>query len=150
MGLELRGIGSTLRELRRTEERTSKALLRHLRHSADDIADLAREYAPVDEGNLEEAIEVAEGTEGFLGRNRNVELIGVNPGKLGEGFGKYKFRYDVAMHEGSYNLGPRSRAKAASNGKQVGPKYLTRAWQDLEDGILAKARRLAQDTVRTS
>lgn len=148
MGLEILGVRDTLVKLRRTEKRTSKRLLRHMRNSAEDIRDLAREYAPVDEGNLEEAIEVGETQEGFLGRNRNVELIGVNPAKLGEGYTKYKYRYDIAMHEGSYNLGPLSQAKAASSGKQVGPKYLTRAWKDLEPDIRAEAEKIVADTAR--
>lgn len=148
MGLEITGVKSTLVNLRRTEQRTTKRLLRLMRDSAEDIRDLAREYAPVDEGNLEEAIEVAEGTERFLGRTRNVELVGVNPDKLGEGYQRYKYRYDIAMHEGSYNLGPLSQAKAAANGKQVGPKYLTRAWKELEPNIKADAEAIVADTLR--
>lgn len=149
MGLEILGVKSTLVKLRRTERTTTKQLLRHMRESARDIRDLARDYAPVDEGNLEEAIEVVESKEGFFGHNRNIELVGVNPAKLGEGYTKYKERYDVLMHEGVYDLGPRSQKKAAT-GKDVGPKYLTRAWRDLEPDITAKAKRIAAETVRSS
>ena len=148
MGLSISGINSTLVKLQRTEKRTHKRLLRHMRNSAKDIRDLAREYAPVDEGNLEEAIEVMESFEGFLGRYRAVTYVGVNPDKLGEGYQKYGFRYDIRTHEGSYNLGPRSQAKAAS-GKKVGPKYLTRAWQKLEPEITVKAQAIVDETSRS-
>ncbi len=148
MGLEILGVKDTLMKLRRTEKTTHKRLLRHMRNSANDIRDLAREFAPVDEGNLEEAIEVGEGKEGFFGRDRNVEFVGVNPAKLGEGYTKYKYRYDIRMHEGSYQLGDASNKKAASNGKDVGPKYLTRAWQELEPEIVAGAKQIAAETAR--
>lgn len=147
MGLSIEGVRQTEVRLRRIERRTSKRLLEHMRKSALEIRDLARMYAPVDEGNLEEAIEVIESTERFLGNRRNIELIGVDPDKLGEGYSAYGFRYDIAMHEGSYQLGPRSRAKAESTGKEVGPKYLTRAWKELEPEITAEARRIAFDSV---
>lgn len=150
MGLEITGVKSTLVNLRRTERVTSKRLLRLMRSSARDIRDLAREYAPVDEGNLEDAIQVIEGAERFLGRTRNVEMVGVDTSKLGEGYTKYGRRYDIMMHEGSYNLGPRSQAKADSTGKTVGPKYLTRAWKDLEPEIRAKAERIVAETTRDS
>lgn len=148
MGLKILGVKETLVNLRRTEQRTHKRLLRLMRRGAEDIRDLSREYAPVDEGNLEEAIEVGESVENFMGRSRNVEFVGVNPDKLGEGFTKYKYRYDIAMHEGSYNLGPLSQAKAQASGKQVGPKYLTRAWKELEPDLIAKAERIAAETAR--
>jgi len=135
-------------KLRRTEQRTSKKLLRHMRNSAIKIRDLAREFAPVDEGNLEEAIVVAESKEGFMGRARAVETVGVDPSKLGEGYAKYGERYDVLMHEGVYNLGDASKAKANSNGKKVGAKYLSRAWQELEPQITAKAKAIVADEVR--
>ena len=34
--------------------------------------------------------------------------------------------YAVSMHEDEYNLGPRSKKKAARTGKQIGRKYITR------------------------
>jgi hypothetical protein len=148
MGLTVTGLSETVVKLRRTEQRTSKKLLRHMRSSAIKIRDLAREFAPVDEGNLEEAIVVAESKEGFMGRNRSVEMIGVDPSRLGEGYTKYGFRYDIQMHEGVYDLGDASKAKANSNGKKVGAKYLSRAWQELEPQITAKAKAIVADEVR--
>ena len=39
-------------------------------------------------------------------------------------------RYAVKIHDGTYNLGVGSRAKAASSGLPVGPKYIERAIKD--------------------
>jgi hypothetical protein len=150
MGLTVKGISETVVKLRRTEKTTSKRLLLHMRNSAIKIRDLARALAPVDEGNLEDAIQVIEDGESFLGRTRKIEMIGVDSSRLGEGYTKYGHRYDVFMHEGSYNLGQKSQDKAAANGKMVGPKYLTRAWQELEPSIASKAQAIADDVARKS
>ena len=43
--------------------------------------------------------------------------------------------YAIPMHEGQYNLGPDSEAKAAKTGKGVGNKFITRAIDANRDDI---------------
>jgi hypothetical protein len=150
MGMKITGVNATRLKLARTEKVTHKRLLRHLRNSAEEVAKLARAFAPVDEGNLEEAIEASESKEGFFSRKRSVVFVGVNPDKLGEGYTESGFRYDVRMHEGAYKLSPASLEKQRTGGKTVGPKYLTRAWQELEPEITAKAEAISDDIVNRS
>lgn len=149
MGVTIQGVSSTLASLRRSERRTNKRMLRLMRRGAQEVADRARQYAPVDEGNLEDAIEVAETSERFFGNARQVSLVGVNPEKLGEGYTKYGYRYDIRMHEDTtYELGPRSRAKQEATGKKVGSKFLARAYTELEPSIRARAEQIARDIER--
>lgn len=44
--------------------------------------------------------------------------------------------YAIRMHEGEYNLGPKSRERARKTGKTVGRKFITRAIDDNRDDIL--------------
>lgn len=148
MGLKVRGIGAVKRALVRTEQRTTKALLRHMRNSAILIRDLAREYAPVDQGDLENAIVATEAPEVSFGRKRQVAFVGVDSSVLGPGYNRWGFRYDIHMHEGAYKLGPLSQAKQDASGKTVGPKYLTRACEDLKPEIYAKAESIVAKEVR--
>jgi hypothetical protein len=83
-----------------------------------------------------------------MGRKRNIEMVGVDPSKLGEGYSKGGFRYDVRMHEGVYELGDASKDKAQASGKQVGAKYLSRAWQELEPAITARAKAIVDEEIR--
>lgn len=101
---------------------------------AESIQERAVKQAPVDMGNLEEAIEIdtvkiAEGhIEVFI--NDDMEAAGRPAGtKVGQ--------YSDQMHEGVYKLGPKSRAKEATNGGfVVGRKFLERAVTDLTPEIM--------------
>lgn len=148
MGLSIKRVEETIIRLRRMEEKTHKRILRRLRRAAIDIRDLARDNAPVDLGNLENAIEDIASREG----NREVRYVGVNPDKLGDGYQVNGFRYDIAMHIGivngePYELGPRSRAKQ-NTGKDVGPFYLERAAKSLTPGIQADINRILSEVTR--
>lgn len=128
-GLRISGVQATLAKLERIGKRTNKAALRIVRAGAKDIADRASDYAPVDQGDLENSIVVEEDRRG---NDRIVFYVGVDPSKLGEGYWRYGFRYDIEMHEGVYNPGPLSQAKNARvGGSGVGPKYLERALDEI-------------------
>lgn len=100
-----------------------------LRKAAQEIANRAVEYAPVDKSNLEQAIHVNEDRGGQNRRVRTyVEVGGVVNGVNVD-------QYATQMHEGVYNLGPKSVEKAQRTGKPVGRKYLERAADELEEGI---------------
>lgn len=114
---------------------------------AERVAQIARNYAPVDEHNLEQAIEVVKesGGRNALGQfTRNSYTIRVNGSAVGSGGGKRGRRvgaYAWQMHQyllpygaGGYNLGPKSIEKRRS-GNDVGGLFMTRALADSRDDI---------------
>ena len=132
MGLKVTGLTETSYALSNLHEKTNKAGLNELRQGGEDIAELAKKRAPVDKGNLEEAIN--SDTEDRTGKNGRVVLyVGVDEDKavargvVGD--------YALQMHEGVYELGEKSKAKKNSNGEPVGPKFLESAADELEDDI---------------
>lgn len=127
MANRLLGIGAVMANLVNIQTRATSAAKRKMERIARDVAADARDYAPIDEGDLEGAIVVAEDkTFAATGRSRTRYTVGVDESRdVNRGDGRLGI-YAVEMHEGSYELGPRSREKAA-RGKAVGPKYLERA-----------------------
>lgn len=136
MGLRVTGLATVLRNFRRSEEKVARGSLAQLKQAAEEVAKMARKMAPIDLGDLEEAIEaVPVRTRTALGRFGATEFkVGVNIDKLDLGR-RGGFDYSVPMHEGVYNLGPLSSIKQAAQGEQVGPKYLERALQQLQEKI---------------
>jgi hypothetical protein len=95
------------------------AVVEEFKQGADQIRDVAQNYAPVDDGHLESAIKVSPLTSKGPGNLSLSVYIDENVADVGD--------YAVFMHEGSYSLGPKSQAKADALGVPVGPKFLTRA-----------------------
>ena len=115
-----------------------------MKEGAKEIRDLAREYAPVDDGDLENAI-VAEAVP-----SKNEIYIGIDPRATDE-HGRSVESYGTMLHElqtigggslpaglGLYGLGPKSQAKDAGRGI-VGGKFLERAFTELARSIVKKA-----------
>lgn len=109
-----------------------------LKDEGREIRDLAREYAPIDEGDLEAAIIMQSQ------KSENQVHVGIDPSAVDKR-GVPINSYGAAMHEllapfgaGLYNLGKRSSAKDAGRGK-VGGKFLTRAFRERAGKILGKA-----------
>ena len=101
----------------------------------------AKDYSPLDRGNLENSIRREE----QITRDGANIVIGVDDNEpVPEEPGKRVGDYATQMHEGDYNLGPGSRAKANELGVEVGRKYVERALEDNADEIL----RLVEDEVR--
>lgn len=130
-------------------ERATKGLSTVMREEAEKLAELARDYAPVDEGNLEEAIQTKFDYEGINGRLRASVFI-----KMGmvvdRETGKRISHYAMAMHEGlaphgsgAFKLGPLSRQKAAG-GKDVGGKFMERAAAQRIGIIYQRAHQIVQ------
>lgn len=146
MGIKLdTDINALVTILKQTGERVQRGVAQKMVDGGRAMRDRAREYAPVDLGNLEHAIKMQSDRTGIHGRTQvyifvdeGMEVRG-RPGHLvGE--------YAMIMHESDYNLGLKSQAKAAALGVHVGPKYLERAANDMIDGtvssMLREARRL--------
>jgi len=122
---------------------TSKAL----RKGATEIQKLARKYAPVDRGNLEDAIKVM----GFEKRGRAYASyhVGVDDSHpVPERPDKVVGDYALEMHESEYELGPKSQEKAERLGVEVGPKYLERAMEDLRDPLTKYMEKVLRDIVK--
>lgn len=130
--------GDVATSLEQTGQKSVRGGADVLREGAKKIADRAREYAPVDEGNLEAAIHAGEDRGGINRRVRTyVEVADQVNGVRVED-------YALEMHESVYNLGPKSAEKAAQTGKAVGRKYLERAADDFEDEIAEEFERLIE------
>jgi hypothetical protein len=111
-----------LSTLSAVDKRMTEAAQDEFNSGAMQIQAAARQFAPVDHGDLEAAIKVSDPVRS--GSNAVSRTIYIDTNGL--------TRTDVAdyapvMHEGSYKLGPKSQAKAAALGVMVGPKFLTRA-----------------------
>lgn len=143
MAIEVIGINELLVALQQAGPRVERGVATKMLKGAEQIATLARSYAPVDEGNLERAIKVATDSSGTGGRR--VVAVYVDP-TVAAGSDHTVGDYALKMHEGVYNLGPKSLMKELSSGKKVGRKYLSRAFKELSDnvfqGMVAKTRRL--------
>lgn len=130
-------------------ERAEKGGAEALHKGAKEIQKRARMYSPLDHGGLEHAIEYYSDRSGI--NRRRVFYVYINPdapelNSRGEPTGRTVERYAMYMHEGDYNLGKRSQAKAASLGVEVGPKFLERAadevMEELNDAIAEQLRRI--------
>lgn len=118
-----------------------------LRKGATEIQKLARKYAPEDLGNLEDAIKVAPGEK--RGRAYASFHVGVDESHaVPERPGKVVGDYALEMHEGDYELGDRSQAKAARLGVEVGRKYLERAMDDLRRPVVEFVTQVLADVVK--
>lgn len=102
---------------------------RSLRRVAERVRDLAQDNAPVDDGDLEAAIEVQESVDD---RRRKQFVVTIDTdrysnvsaeGDLNQQVGDYA----ALMEQGTYNLGPGSQEKAAT-GKKVGNRFMRRAF----------------------
>lgn len=139
-GLRLKGLEPTIAMIKNDMERASRAARRRMDVEAEKIKELSVSYAPVDEGNLEDAhVIVKERDE----HRRKVVYVGVDqsaPGTRANSVGDYADR----MHESSYNLGPESLRKDAGRGV-VGPKFLERALEErrphLNEGLREEVKK---------
>jgi hypothetical protein len=135
--------------IRNDLERTNRAALKAMREGAEKVVDLARKQAPIDEGNLEEAITSEESRTGINGRT--VIAVGVNEDvEVMHRPGKTVGDYATEMHEGlypgsKYDLGPRSQDKQRANPDiMVGGKFLERAVDELAPEIEAAVKRAVE------
>lgn len=131
-GVDANTLGATMV---RESQRTDKRALRHMRRVAKLVMETSVAYSPVDwkgpkgEGpqhELERSHRIEE-EYGARGRLEATVLVGGMVGDVNVD------KYAEWIHEGSYNLGKASLAKAAATGKAVGPRFLERALEDHED-----------------
>jgi hypothetical protein len=111
-------------------EYSQRQILAVMREEADNIAFQAKQNAPVDEGFLEDAIQVVEDREGINGRVR--VSVQVDPDARDDR-GESVYDYGVMLNallapfgSGAWNLGELSRAKDGGRGV-VGGRFIERA-----------------------
>jgi hypothetical protein len=137
MGVKVKGIAELAYKLENMMETSIRGASDILEAGADDIQKLAREMAPVDEGNLEQAIMVEKKRDGINRRNTFEVYVDDSLQANGE---KTIGDYALIMHEGRgsiwHDLGKKSQLKNASVSARVGEKYLERAADEYRDSII--------------
>lgn len=127
MGMKATGLAGLANDFRRIADAAVTAAAPVLHAQGEAISARSRALAPIDEGNLEASHDVT--TERAGGQVRTtVSVGGIVNGVDVDG-------YAVRMHEGDYNLGPLSRAKAEATGQPVGQKFLERAFIEQEGKV---------------
>lgn len=134
-------LNGLLGRIQQRGERAVKGVSTVMQEGGDEIRDLARMYAPVDKGNLEDAIIKSTNPTGL---NRRAEIeVGVDMSQP-IGGGRTVERYAERMHEGNYKLGKKSEAKAAALGVRVGPGYLSRAFNEVKGKMIERAANIVK------
>lgn len=151
MGLSSKNFGMDRQLLNVTLEQlgeySQRQILQVMRDEAREIADKAKENAPVDEGFLEDAIQVIEDRDGINGRTRI--SVQVDPDAMDDR-GQSIFEYAVLVNallapfgSGYWNLGKKSQAKDAGRGV-VGGKFIERAVVSRQSIIGRKINEIAR------
>lgn len=132
-------------------DRAVRGIAQVMREEGENIRDLARSYAPVDDGYLEQSIVTDEDRHGAHGRLQVYVFINEN---MAADRGKLIRDYAILMHEGlapygsgAYQLGPRSRAKALG-GNKVGGKFLERAAKKRLKPLMQKVQEIVRRSLR--
>lgn len=137
-------------------ERAARGMTGMMRDEAEAIVEKAKSNAPIDKGNLEQAIKLDESrSRGLSGQfGRTVFTIYVD-GNVVDNDGKPVSEYATIMHEelapygsGNYDLGKKSQSKMME-GHDVGGKYLERAVEERRYAIKEKARQIAAKATRS-
>lgn len=118
-------LNEVVTRIEQTGDRAIRGALDEMRSEAEEIQQLARQFAPVDTEGLEDSISVDEDRSGV---NRRTVLLVYIDGTHMAGDGTQIGKYAHYIHESpGYNLGPKSLEKSARLGGGVGPKFLQRA-----------------------
>lgn len=127
--MKVTGLKDTIIQLRNVGDRVSANARKVMHRAADKIVERARLMAPVDEGNLEQAIQK---DVTYEGRNKRLAIDIV---LLDTVNGVDVSAYGREMHEGYYKLGPLSEEKQNRTGVPVGREFITRAVKEQQDKL---------------
>lgn len=117
--------------LKQTGKKAMNGAARRMGIEAERIQKRAINQAPVDERGIENSIKI----DRSIGDNRRVEYsIYIDPDVI-SGDGTPVRDYVLEMHEGSYNLGEKSEAKADALSVKVGRKFLERAATEAKERV---------------
>lgn len=154
MGMQLEGADELAYLIRNAGAKASKNIAAQMRREAFNIQELARRFAPIDHGNLEDAIEVAEVGGGrdeetgrFLRKSFEVFIDMDAEAFDGRTVGQYAY----VMHElllpygaGGFKLGKKSREKQAGQAETVGGRFLERAAEEVSRGLMGRLIEIAR------
>lgn len=151
MGMEVEGVEKLQFLLTQLGDKATDGVVDQMKKEAFAMRDLARKFAPLDHGNLEEAIKVetlggGRGANGrFVRKSFSVYVDGNMKGYDGRPIAEYAY----IMHEhltpyGPYNLGENSQAKQEGQREMVGGMYLERAAAEVSDGIMNRLIEVAR------
>jgi len=146
MPMVVNGVLSVQEMLLNLDHEGARRVVRELYKQALKTRDLARKFAPVDEGNLEEAIKVHPDELGVkrdaFGRFARTEVevyIDMDmpiDGRDGKTVGDYAYiQHEWLTPYGPWKLGEKSVRKQNGQSEQVGGGFLERAAQAIEDEI---------------
>lgn len=145
MPVEIIGLENLTVALEQVGLKAVTGALAAMRKEAETVAEYAREYAPVDEGNLEKAIKVREtgGGRNELGQfaRKSVEVYVDQsmpvPQRPDKTVGDYAYEVHEHMEPagGTMKRGPLSEQKDGGR-NVVGGGYMTRASQDAEKHVM--------------
>ena len=135
-------------------EKAERLMYQKMLKEAEIICDLARRMAPVDQGNLEDAIQVEELT-GSRNANgqfaRNEIAIWVNPDQAAHHglVGDYAYLMheylDIGARQMLKRLGKKSQEKQAANPDVVvGGKFMQRALDARSDSVLSEVNQVVK------
>jgi hypothetical protein len=131
--------------------RASRGVAGLLRTEGETIRDLAKAFAPVKDGYLENAIKTE--AQRVNGNGRLEVYVYIDMG-MPAADGKSVGDYALQMHEGlegggsgAFKLGPGSRLKEALTGMPVGGKFLERAGAERIGTIMARAQQLVRNAL---
>lgn len=133
--------------LKQLGEYSNRQILAVMREEAENIASNAREFAPRDDGYLEQSIQVVEDREGINGRTQ--VSVQVDPdAKDDRGHSVFEYARQVndllePFGSGAWRLGEESRAKDAGRGI-VGGKFIERAVVSRQSIIGRKINQIAR------
>lgn len=141
--MKVTGITENILRLRNIGPRVHENARKTMHAAADRIVALARKMAPVDEGNLEAAIQKQIA---YDASNRGRLMIDVVI--LSEVNGVAVEDYATFMHEGVYKLGPKSEAKQAREGVVVGRGFLDRAAEPEKEKLQQRMIGVVDDAIK--
>lgn len=151
MGMKLNGLQVTLSTFAEVDRRFNAVAAREIEAAAKAISALAREYAPVDRGDLVKSIR-AQRVAGGKSTSWRVKVGGQQGGR---NIDAYALRVHETMAitrggktRGVLNPGKASRQKAASSGNPVGGNFLRRAYLKLSPEIKKRMTEALQGEVR--
>jgi len=135
MGLRVRNLLATLKRLEAMGRNAEEEAIQAVKEGAQEIADLATNYAPRDLGDLEASIRVWKaGPKSFR--------VGVDDDHESghKAFGRYLTvgEYAYYVHE---NIGRGAGSYGKNKGGDAGPFFLSRASEELDAEIRAKVKK---------
>lgn len=147
MGISVSGVEQLKLVLQKASKEAPANIFKRMQAEGKDLQTLARKMAPVDVGNLEDAISIStegggRGSDGrFLSKAISVfvDMDAPVEGRPGHIVGQYAYE----MHEylepyGDYQLGEKSRAKQSGQSEEVGGGFMDRAAEQIEERLMER------------